>query len=146
MKQVLCSTVLVLTGPMVLAACGNEPDTPGLRAASDPAGVVEGYVAAYNAQDIDRAMAFFANDAVIIQGTGRFEGADAIRTEVLGEFEIHAPGGDAYSISNLAVAGDTATWDHQFRGAAHTCTGTGNVAVIDDGLIVSWTFASIECD
>jgi hypothetical protein len=144
MKQVLRLVEFVLLGFIVVAACSSG--TTELMVAPDPEQVVEGYVAAYNAQDIDRVMAFVADDAVIIQGSDRLEGTDVIRTEILGEFEIHAPGGDAYSITNLVVAGDTATWDHEFKGVAHTCTGTGNVAFIDEGLIVTWTLASIDCD
>lgn len=146
MKHVLALIILAVIGLPLLAACDGEGNVSGSEASSDPADVIEGYVTAYNAHDIDGAMAFFAEDAVIIQGTDRFVGADAIRDAVLGEFEIHAPGGDAYSMSNLAITENTATWDHLFKGVAHTCTGTGNQAVIDSGLIVTWTFAFIECD
>ena len=146
MRQVLFLVVLSFTAPVVLAACDDETAIPGLRTASEPAEVVEGYVTAYNAQDIDLAMAFFADSAVIIQGSDRIEGAAEIRTEILGEFEVHAPGGDAYSISNLLVAGNTVTWDHRFKGVAHDCRGTGNEAAVEDGQIVTWTVAFIECD
>jgi hypothetical protein len=146
MKRVLFLVMLVLTGTLVLAACNDDNDGSGSSRAADPAEVVEGYVAAYNAQDIDRVMAFFADNAVIINGTERIEGAEAIRAEELGGFEVHAPGGEAYSISNLVVTDNAVTWDHLFKGTAHTCVGTGDEAVVEDGKIVMWTFASITCD
>ena len=91
-------------------------------------------------------MAFFAEDSVIIDGAERTEGADAIRAEELGGFEFHVPGGEAHSISNLVVTDNTATWDHLFKGTAHTCVGTGDEAVVEDGKIVMWTFASFTCE
>ena len=91
-------------------------------------------------------MAFFAEDAVMINGAERTEGAEAIRAELLAEFGVHAPGGEAYSISNLVVSDNTAIWDHLFKGTAHTCVGTGNEAVVEDGKIVMWTFASFTCE
>ena len=144
MKRLLFLVMLVLTGTLVLAACSDD-DGSGSSGASDPAEVVEAYVAAYNAQDIDRVMAFFAEDAVKIDGAEQIDGAEAIRAGELAEFEVHAPGGEAYSISNLVVTDNTVTWDHVFKGDAHTCVGTGNEAVVEDGKIVMWTFASIAC-
>ena len=142
------TTLLALLAFMSLglAACSDDNDGTGSPRDSDPAEVVEAYVAAYNAQDIDRVMRFFAGDAVLIDGAERIEGTEAIRAEELGGFPLHAPGGEAYSISNLAVTGNTATWDNRFEGTAHTCVGTGNEAVVEGGKIVMWTFASITCD
>lgn len=139
------SVIVVLTGTLALAACGDD-DGSGSSAASDPAEVVEGYAAAYNARDIDRVMAFFAEDAVIIDGAERIEGTRAIRAEQLGGFEFHVPGGAAYSISNLVVTDNTATWDRRFEGTAHTCVGTGDEAVIENGKIVMWSLPPITCD
>ena len=147
MKRARVLVMLVLTGALVLAACSGNDDGSRSSGASDPAEVVEGYVAAYNAQDIDRVMAFFAEDAVIINGAEQFEGAEAIRKEELGGFILHAPGGAAYSVSNLVVADNVVTWDRLFKGTAHTCVGTGDKAVVEDGKIVMWTFATpITCD
>ncbi|MDC3402458.1 nuclear transport factor 2 family protein [bacterium] len=146
MKRVLLLVMLVVTGALVLAACNDDNDGSGSSRAADPVEVVEGYVAAYNAQDIDAVMAFFAEDAVIVDGTERIEGAEAIRAEELGAFEFHAPGGEAYSISNVVVTDNAVTWDRLFEGIAHTCVGTGDEAVVEDGKIVMWTFASVTCD
>ncbi len=145
MTRLLFLVGLVLTGVLVPVACSDD-DGSGSSGDSDPAEVVQGYVAAYNAQDIDAVMAFFAEDAVIIEGAERFEGGEAIRAGELDKFEVHAPGGDAYSISNLVVTNNTVTWDHLFKGTAHTCVGTGDEAVVEDGRIVLWTFASFTCD
>jgi hypothetical protein len=146
MKRTRVMVMLALTATLVLAACSGNDDGSRSSGASDPAEVVEGYVAAYNAQDIDRVMRFFAEDAVLIDGAERIEGTEEIQAEELGGFPLHAPGGEAYSISNLAVTGNTATWDNRFEGTAHTCLGTGNEAVVEGGKIVIWTFASITCD
>lgn len=135
---------------LIAAACGGSDDAS--RGAADAAAVVERYVAAYNAQDIDEVMAVFADDAVIVGagdrfgGAERIEGAAAIRASERASFSVHAPGGEAYSISNLAVTGNTVTWDHRFEGTAHTCVGTDNEAVVEDGKIVLWRFPSIACD
>ena len=72
----------VLTTTILVAGCGGDEDGSDSATASDAAAVVEGYVAAYNAQDIDRVMAFFAEDAVIIEGAERIEGAGAIRRKI----------------------------------------------------------------
>ena len=83
MKRVLL-LIVVLTGSLVLAACSDDSDGTGSPRDSDPAEVVEAYVAAYNAQDIDRVMRFFAEDTVLIDGAERIEGTEAIRAEQLG--------------------------------------------------------------
>ena len=137
--------VFALAGALVLLACGRD-DGSTSSGASDPAAVVEGYVAAYNERDIDSVMAFFAEDALIINGAERIEGTEAIRAEQASAFEFHVPGGEAYSISNLVVTDNVATWDNRFKGTAHTCHGTGNEAVVEGGRMVMWTFASITCD
>lgn len=142
---------LAFAAPVLSAACGQEEGSDSTTP-SDPAAVVEGYVAAYNARDIDRVMTFFDDEAVIVGvearggGSDRIEGAAAIRAGTLDEFTVHAPGGEAYSISNLVVTGNAVTWDHLFTGIAHTCLGAGNEAVIEHGKIVVWTFASVSCE
>jgi hypothetical protein len=115
-KRVLFVLGFVRAGTVVLAACSDDSDGTGSSGDSDPAEVVEGYVSAYNAQDIDRVMRLFAEGAVLIDGAERIEGTEAIRAEKLGGFENHAPGGEAYSISNLVVTDNAATWDHLFWG------------------------------
>jgi hypothetical protein len=146
------SVSLVLAATVLVAACGGDDDGSDSAKGSDAAAVVEGYVAAYNAQDIDGVMTFFADDAVILAsaervgGAERIEGAAAIRASTLEGFSVHAPGGEAYSISNLVVTGNAVAWDHLFKGIAHTCIGTGNEAIVEDSKIVVWTFASISCE
>lgn len=146
MKRTPFLVMLGLTATLVLGGCGDDNADSGFSRDSDPAEVIEGYVTAYNAQDIDRVMAFFTEDAVLIDGVERIEGTEAIRAEELGGFGVQAPGGEAFSISNLVVTGNTVTFDNHFKGTAHTCVGTGNEAVVDDGQIVEWKFASIDCD
>ena len=144
LRRLLFLVMLGGTGVLVVAACGD--DGSGSSRAGAPGEVVQAYVAAYNAQDIDGVMALFAEDAVIVEGDERIEGAEAIRAGEVAKFEVHAPGGEAYSISNLIVTDNTVTWDHLFKGTAHTCVGTGDEAVVEDGKIVMWTFASFTCD
>jgi hypothetical protein len=55
-------------------------------------------------------------------------------------------GGEAYSISNLVVTDNAATWDRLFKGVAHTCVGTGAEAVVEYGKSVMWTLPPITCD
>ena len=126
----VCAVAMVLIG-----ACGGD--------GADPGETIQAYIDAYNARDIDAVMAVFADDAVIRNHpfASVTEGAQAIR--VLQSDDIEAAGrNDAYAISNLAVSGDTVTWNHVWN---ERCTGTRNEAVVEGGKIVSWVFASVSC-
>jgi ketosteroid isomerase-like protein len=127
---------------LILAACGND-------GSSDPAAVVEGYVAAYNAGDVDAVVAFYVEDAVI---TGhpfatRTQGSGAIRDLMVRDIAASDKSGESYEVSNVQVKGDTVTWEHLWKsGAGIECVGTGNNAEVLDGKIASYTFApDVDC-
>lgn len=110
----------------------------------DPAAVIEAYVRAYNADNVDAVMAWFSEDAAVTDHPGGLAdavGADAIRRLTITD-RSWAAQSDPYEISNLNTDGDTVTWDHTWtnNNGEHFCA-DGNRAVITDGLIVSWTYA-----
>jgi hypothetical protein len=125
----------LLLAVLAIGACGGDD--------ADPGETVQAYIDAYNIRDIDAVMAVFADDAVITNHpfASRIEGAEAIRSLQVDDFQ--AAGSDnAYEISDLEVSGDTVTWNHVWL---DRCTGTGNEAVVENGKIVSWEFASVSC-
>ena len=103
--------------------------------------VVASYVAAYNAGDVDTLVELFTDDAVIAgHPGGDYEGVAEIRT-------LHEDGADAtvaYDISNVAVDGDTVTWDHHWGETDDNgliidgnCV-EGHTAEIEDGMFALW--------
>lgn len=111
----------------------------------DPAMVIEAYVNAYNAGNIDAAMAWFSQDATVTGHPGGLAdavGATAIRWLTITD-RSWAAEANPYEISNVKTSGDTVTWDHTWtnKEGADYCA-AGNRAVISDGLIVSWAYAT----
>lgn len=138
--------LIVVAGLLLLAACGDDDD----EATDNPTDVVGAYIDAYNAGDVDAAVALFADDAVITEHpmAQQAEGPDEIRALVVADIEQSDQGGDSYEISNLQVTGSTTTWDHRWKSdGGNVCTATGHEAVIEDGKIITWVFptATIDC-
>ena len=131
MKRLL--TVIVCAAVM-LVACGNSK--------TDPATVIEDYIAAYSAGDIDEVMVAFTEESVV---TGhpmqaRMEGLEAIRTIQVQDLSSAAPL-DAYTISNVEVTGDTVVWDHVWTSSdGRQFCQQGNRARIEDDRILTWTW------
>ena len=128
------SFMALAVAALILGACGGED--------ADPAEVVEDYIAAYNAGDIDGVMALFSEESVV---TGhpfeaRSEGLTAIRA-VQVEGRNSAAADEPYTISNIEVTGDTVTWDHVWRSddGGQFCK-QGHTAVISDGKILTWAW------
>ncbi|GMV33640.1 MAG: nuclear transport factor 2 family protein [Chloroflexi bacterium CFX1] len=61
-----------------LAACGGGGAAP---ADSPEIAVIEGIEAAWNAEDLDKVMSYYTDDAVSSNSLGKYTGKDAIRTE-----------------------------------------------------------------
>ena len=112
---------------------------------------------AYNDQDMDAVMAFYSEDSVVInapaanvsvQRTGTvLEGLSDIRSMTLTSFALAAES-NAYEFSNFDVVENTVTWDaHWTNYVGQTYCSTGrDQAIVEDGIIVSWTFAnSVPC-
>jgi ketosteroid isomerase-like protein len=118
---------------------------------TEPGAVVE-YLYTVLLDDLDAAVALFAEDAVISispppsPGTGTYEGLDAI-TSLLRKSRA---GMESIELTHLEVAGDTVTFNDSvvqrscFAGPRCVMDTTGHVIEIRDGKIVSWDFGSFE--
>lgn len=127
-------TAIILAVALAATGCSSE--------SSDPAAVIEQYVAAYNSGDIDAVMEVFTEESVVYGHPFSSEsaGLTAIRSVQVSDLSAGATT-DAYSISNVEVSGDTVTWDHVWvnSGGEEFCQ-VGQTAVIDDGKILTWTW------
>ena len=133
----------LLTAILVLAGCGDDDNDD--VSASQPAEVIEHYQIAYNDGDLDAVMVLFSEDSVLSGHPLASEpvaGLDAIRSHHLTDMSTAAET-DAYTPSNVEVSGDTVTWDHVWTNTAGTdwCA-EGNTALITNGQILTWTFAT----
>lgn len=150
------AVVGVVFGSSVLGTWPNDQDiAPAGPPASDdntilpgtdPAAVIEAYVSAYNAEDIDAVMALFTEDSTIVGHPTLSDavGLDAIRLLTIEDRQMAAEA-DPYAISNVQTDGDTVTWDHTWTNdAGEDWCQEGLSAVISDGTIVSWAFAEPE--
>ena len=127
--------VAVISMAVILGACGGD---------DDPAATLEGYIAAYNAGDIDEVMTFFSEDSVMTghpfaPSASGLAQIRSVQTQDLGA----AASANAYTISNVEVSGDTVTWDHVWvsDGGSEFCQ-YGQSAVVEDGVFLTWTWPS----
>ncbi|MDJ0962271.1 MAG: nuclear transport factor 2 family protein [Acidimicrobiia bacterium] len=121
--------LLIASLALVMCACGGD---------ADPEAVIEMYIEAYNAGDVDAVMELFTEDAVITAHPfGDHNGAAEIRALHVDQ----ANGVNAYTISNLTTNGDTVMWDHVWKSSdgGEFCV-EGHQAVIESGKITSWTW------
>ncbi len=126
---------------LLTSACGGGSD-PADGGGTDPAATVEGYIAAYNAHDVDEVMTFFSEDSVVTghPAAATSTGLDQIRA--LHQQDINSAADEnAYTISNVQVSGDTVTWDHVWVHAdGNEFCKFGHEAVVADGKFVTWTW------
>jgi ketosteroid isomerase-like protein len=160
-------TVLAI-GALLLITPPNTDETPSetLPSAEDPPtsvttiqepvptgpGAVVEYLYTVLLDDLDAAVALFAEDAVISispppsPGTGTYEGVDAIRNKL----RLARANMESMELTHLEVAGDTVTFNDSvvqrscFAGPRCVMDTTGHVIVVRDGKIVSWDFGSFE--
>lgn len=131
MKRLLA---VIVCAAVMLVACGDGE--------ADPAAVIEGYIAAYNAGDIDGVMAVFTEESVV---TGhpmetRMEGLAAIRAIQLEDLNSAAPE-NAYTISNVEVTGNAVVWDHIWTSSdGRQFCKQGNEAHIEGDKILTWAW------
>jgi ketosteroid isomerase-like protein len=93
---------IVLTALIVAAAaCGSAPP------ASDPGSAIKGFYNAFNTRDVDRALTFLADDAVMAEYVGAtYQGKPEIRSTL----QFEAGRSLQMEISNLRVSGDKVTY------------------------------------
>ncbi len=126
---------LILSAALTLGACGGGE--------ADPASTIKAYVVEYNAGSIDGVMALFSEESVVTghpfdaSSTGLAE----IRAVQVADMAQAASEKAHYTISNVEVTGNRVTWDGSWISSAGVefCE-SGHSAVVEDGLILSWTW------
>ena len=122
-----------------------QPD-PSVEAEASlsPADVIEEYRVALNAKDLDAVTALFTEESTFSGHPAMYDGSGltsiralhAIDTAMTTDF-------DAYEFRNVATMGNTVTWDHvRSEVGGDVDCGEGHRAVVSDGKILSWTYAS----
>jgi ketosteroid isomerase-like protein len=93
--------------------------------------VVQKYEA-LNAKNLDLAMSFIAGDALFINPTGTYEGADAIRESLTG---LNTDG-ITFDLSNFRNTGGMIVYDYKvMQGSNLLDQGTNGLTVVKDGLV-----------
>jgi len=105
--------------------------------------VIEAFVVAYNKGNLDGVLERFREDSVVV---GHPFSSRAIGLSTIGRvfaMDIAAAAEtDPLSISNVEVVGTTVTWDHRWtNGAGEIWCVEGHSAVVENGAIISWTWA-----
>jgi hypothetical protein len=112
--------------------------------ATDPKSVFDGFHAAVNAHDVEAALAFFADDAVVQfpnqSPPNVYRGKAEIRTWLQGDADQHIQ----VTTEQLNIAGDKLTWiakvvTDDVRGSGIVIEGPAE-AVVQSGKITSFSF------
>jgi hypothetical protein len=122
---------------------------PWLSSALPPIDVLEAYVDAYNAGDLEALVSMFwaiqVDEPTIVGHPGRAvaSGTDQIR-EVLGGDVATAAASDAYEVTDVQVDGRRVTFGDVKRDRDGTCSrGSGHTIVVVGGTIESLTFGEV---
>jgi ketosteroid isomerase-like protein len=95
--------------------------------------VVQKYYEALNAKQLDLAMSFIASDALFINPTGTYEGAEAIRESLAG---LNTDG-ITFELSNFRNTLGKVVYDYKvLQGANLLDQGTNGLTMVKDGKIV----------
>jgi len=95
--------------------------------------VVQKYYNALNTKNLDLAMSYIASDAVFINPTGTYEGADAIRESLAGLNKD----GITFELSNFRNTDGTIGYDYEvLQGGNLLDQGTNGLTVVKDGMVV----------
>jgi len=135
------------TRPATTSTEAEPQPAPSLDAEAEaslsPAEVIEEYREALNAKDLDAVIALFTEESTFSGHPAMYDGSGltsiralhAIDTAMTTDF-------DAYEFRNVETIGNTVTWDHHRTNAdGDVDCGEGHRAVVDDGKILSWTYA-----
>ena len=126
-------------GTSIDKGCGNVTHVrdgkiiyDGLEAA-EQIWVVQKYYKALNAKQLDLAMAYIAPDALFINPTGTYEGAEAIRESLAG---LNTDG-ISFDLSNFRNTDGKIIYDYKvMQGSNLLDQGTNGLTVVKDGLVV----------
>jgi ketosteroid isomerase-like protein len=134
--------LLIISG--ALASVGPALQAQAQAHAGDPASVITGYEMARNRRDVDGALAYFADDATIVQRNTTFSGRDEIR-----RFLENATARSRFIVvTDRQVMGDQVTWTERNGGGQGTQGQLANLgsftltveATIQDGKIKSLAY------
>ena len=102
-------------------------------APDEPEYVVQRYYQALNAKDLEVAMSFIASDALFINPTGTYEGAEAIRESLEGLNKD----GIIFDLSNFRNTDGKVVYDYKVsQGGNLLDQGTNGLTIVKDGSIV----------
>ena len=126
-------------GKSIDKGCGNVTHVrdgkiifDGLEAA-EQIWVVQKYYDALNGKNLDLAMTYIAPDALFINPTGTYEGADAIRDSLAGLNTY----GITFDLSNFRNTEGQIVYDYKvMQGANLLDQGTNGLTVVKDGKVV----------
>jgi len=95
--------------------------------------VVQKYYNVLNAKNLDLAMSYIASDAVFINPTGTYEGADAIRESLKG---LNTDG-ITFDLSNFRNTDGKVVYDYKvMQGGNLLDQGTNGLTIVKDGKVV----------
>ncbi len=125
-------------GASVDKGCGNVTHVrdgkiifDGLESA-EQIWIVQKYYEALNAKSLDLAMSFIASDALFINPTGTYEGADAIRESLAG---LNTDG-ITFNLNNFRNTDGVIVYDYEvLQGGNVLDKGTNGLTVVKDGWI-----------
>ncbi|MGI9616481.1 MAG: YybH family protein [Acidimicrobiales bacterium] len=102
---------------------------------SEPAQIIDDFANSLAARDVDRAVALYAPDAVVVRYEGAATGPDEIRSFLVG-FLSGFDRFDLVSIDQVRESGDTLIWDASIETGDGVLQTTNVVLFNEDGLIV----------
>jgi ketosteroid isomerase-like protein len=126
-------------GTSVDKGCGNVTHVrdgkiifDGLEAA-EQIWIVQEYYEALNAKNLDLAMTFITSDAIFINPTGSYEGAEAIRESLAG---LNTEG-ISFNLSNFRNMAGSVVYDYEVLQSGNLLDrGTNGLTIVKDGMIV----------
>jgi hypothetical protein len=113
---------------LVLMACGGQAATP----TPDPTSVLQGYVDALAAKDIDAVMSYWAEDAVQIDLLDRNEGLEEIRINMRGAIADNV----TFEVSNVTDTNGRLIYDYQVFVNGEPGTSATGFTIVKDGKII----------
>jgi limonene-1,2-epoxide hydrolase len=128
-RRIVIAALLAATVSLLIAACGG-----GSSASSDPVEVTKRYYAALSAQDVDKALSYFADDAVAANANGDYyRGKSEIRTLLEGDvIEVHL----SFELKNFRAKDGRVVYDFKVKqGGQLVEQGTNGLTIVKDGKI-----------